>query len=303
MDNQNQTFAPPRQRGLFINLGIILGLALLALAMLTLAAQTPLGMLFLFFILGALILMAPVPTLISRTYALIRSSYQISRDGIHLKWGFREAAIPIGQIKFVELAEDYLYTLKFPRLQWPGAVTGVNNQEHLGLVEFLASEKVGLVMIGTPERVFIISPEKPNQFVLTYRQVMEMGSIAPFPAYSKAPSTFLVEIWRSLPLRGLLIATSILSLALFVLVGWAVPSLTQVSLGFDAQGQPLPPVSPAQLFLLPALNLILLIASYIVSVWYYRTKKGHPFVTALWGANAFTAVLFLTAVLFILAAS
>jgi len=95
----------------------------------------------------------------------------------------------------------------------------------------------------------------------------------------------------------------VMSLALFVLVGWAVPSLTQVSLGFDAQGQPLPPVSPAQLFLLPALNLILLIASYMVSVWYYRTKKGHPFVTALWGANAFTAVLFLTAVLFILAAS
>ncbi|MEJ2757918.1 MAG: PH domain-containing protein [Anaerolineales bacterium] len=299
----NQTFTPPRQHGLFVNLGIILGLALLGLAMLSLAAQTSLGMLFLVFLLGALILIAPIPTLVSRTYALIRSSYQISRDGIYLKWGFREAAIPVNQINFVELAEDYLHTLKFPRLQWPGAITGENTQEHLGQVEFLASEKVGLVMIGTPDRVFIISPEKPKQFVLTYRKMIELGSIAPFPAISKAPSFFLVEIWRNLPLRGLLIATMILSLALFVLVAWAIPSLTQVSLGFDAQGQPLPPVSPSQLFLLPALNLILVIASYMVSLWFYRTAKDHPFVIALWGANAFTAMLFLIAVLFILAAS
>lgn len=298
-----QTFIPPRRRGLFVNLGIILGLTLLALAMLLLAAQTSLGMLFLVFLLSALILMAPIPTLVSRTYALVRSSYQVSRDGIRLKWGFREAAIPIGQVTFVELAEDYLYKLAFPRLQWPGAITGENTQEHLGKVEFLASEKVGLVMIGTPERVFIISPEKPKQFVLTYRQMIELGSIAPFPAVSKAPSFFLVEIWRSLPLRGLLIATTILSLALFVLVAWAIPTLTQVSLGFDAQGQPLPPVAPAQLFLLPVLNLILVIASYLVSLWFYRTKKGHPFVTALWGANTFTASLFLIATLFILAAS
>ena len=303
MDNQNQTFAPPRRRGLFVNLGFILGLTLLAIAMLVLAAQTPLGMLFLVFLLGALIPMAPMPTLVSRTYALIRSSYQVSRDGIRLKWGFREASIPMQQIKFVELAEDYVYTLEFPRLQWPGAVTGENTQEHLGKVEFLASEKQGLVMVGTTDRVFIISPEKPKQFVLAYRQMIELGSISPLPAYSAAPSFFLIEIWRSLLLRGLLIATTILSLALFGLVAWAVPTLTQVSLGFDAQGQPFPPVSPAQLFLLPVLNLVLVIATYLVSLWFHRTQKSTPFIHVLWAGSTFTAFLFLIAVLFILAAS
>ncbi len=303
MENQTQTFNPPRRRGLFFNLGITLGLILLSLAMLVLAGQTPLGMQFLVFLLGALFLMAPMPTLVSRTYALVRSSYQISRDGIRLKWGFREAVIPMQQVKFVELAADYLYTLEFPRLQWPGAVTGMNTQEHLGKVEFLASEKNRLVMIGTSNQVFIISPEKPNQFVLTYRKMTELGSISPLPAYSAAPSSFLVDIWRNLLLRGLLIATILLSLALFVLVAWAIPTLTQVSLGFDAQGQPFPPVTPAQLFLLPALNLILVVATYLVSQWFHRTQKNHPFIVILLAGSAFTALLFLVAVLFILSVS
>lgn len=303
MEYQKQTFYPPRRRGLLVNLGVTLGLSLLALALLVLAAGAPLGMLFLAYLLGALFLAAPIPTLISRTYALLRSYYEVQREGIRLKWGFREAVIPINQVNFVELAEDYLHTLEFPRLQWPGAITGENTQEHLGQVEFLASEKNGLVMIGTDERVFIISPEQPKQFVLTYRKMTELGSIAPFEAYSAAPSFFLVEIWRSLLLRGLLITTIILSLALFVLVALAVPTLTEVSLGFDAQNLPLPPVSPAQLFLLPVLNLAFVIFSYILSLWYFRMEKNQSLVAVLWSSSALTALLFLVAVLFILGAS
>lgn len=303
MDNAKQIFYPPRRRGLLVNIGVSVGLSLLALALLLLAAQSPLGLQFLAYLIGAFFITAPIPTLTSRTYALVRSYYEVSREGIRLKWGFREVAIPVTQVTFVELAEDYLYTLQFPRLQWPGAITGENIQEHLGTVEFLAAEKTGLVMIGTEDRVFIISPENPKQFVLTYRQMIELGSISPMKAYSTAPNFILIDIWRVPLLRALLIITIVLSLALFVLVAWAVPTLTQVSLGFNAQGQPLDPVSPGSLFLLPALNLIFLVFSYLVSAWLFRTQKNHPLGTILWSSNALTALLFLVAVLFILSAS
>lgn len=303
MDNAKQIFYPPRRRGLLVNIGVTVGLSLLALALLLLAAQSPLGLQFLAYLIGALFITAPIPTLTSRTYALVRSQYEVDREGLRLKWGFREVALPMQQITFVELAEDYLYELKFPRLQWPGAVTGQNTQEHLGKVEFLASEKTGLVMVGTEKRVFIISPDKPKQFVLTYRQMIELGSISPMKAYSAAPSFFLIDIWRIPLLRLLLITTTVLSLALFVLVAWAIPTLTQVSLGFDALGQPLEPVAPGSLFLLPALNLIFLVFSYLVSVWLFRTQKNHPLVSVLWSSNTLTAILFLAAVLFILSVS
>jgi hypothetical protein len=267
------------------------------------ATQTPLGPVFLAYLLGALFIAVPIPTLSSRTYSLVRSFYEVQREGIRLKWGFREVAIPITEIKYVELAEDLLFPLEFPRMQWPGAVTGQTYQYRLGTVEYLAAERRGMVMIGTPDHVFVISPENPKQFVLAYRKMIEMGSISPLPAHSAYPNFFLVEIWRNIPMRILLVLTTILSVALFGLVAWAVPTLEAIPLGFDAEGQPLPPVSPVQLFLLPSLNILLIVGSYLVSIWFYRQKENHPFITVLWSSTTLTALLFLIAVLFILGAS
>jgi len=300
MNNESLSFQPPRRRGLVLNLGIALALALIAAALLILASGTALGPAFLGYLLGALVVAVPIPLLANRVFALIRSEYIVERDGIRLKWGFREVDIPVTALTYVELAEDLLFPLEFPRMQWPGAVIGVNTQDQLGKVEFLASERSDLVMIGTPEQVFVISPQNPKQFIAHYRMVSELGSLSPLPAYSAAPSFLLMDIWRIPRLRILLVATTVLSAALFGLVAWAVPSLTEISLGFDASGAPLPPVSPGQLFLLPALNIFLVVASYLLSLLFFRRQADHPLVSVLWFGNVFTSALFLIAALFIL---
>ena len=165
METESLRFQPPKRRGLVLNVGVMIGLGLAALALLLLAAQTPLGPGFLGLLLGALLVAVPIPVLANRVYALVRSHYIVERDGIRIKWGFREVDIPITEIKYVELAEDLLFPLEYPSMQWPGAVIGVNRQDKLGLVEFLASERSDLVMVGTAERVYILSPEKPKTFV------------------------------------------------------------------------------------------------------------------------------------------
>ncbi|MBN2045938.1 MAG: hypothetical protein JW757_13025 [Anaerolineales bacterium] len=300
MDSERKVFHPPRRRGLAVNLGLSLALGLVTLALLILASQNELGPAFLGMLLGALLVAVPIPILTNRAFALIRSHYMVERDGIRLKWGFREVDIPITEIEYVELAEDLLIPLEYPRVQWPGAVTGVTQQDKLGMVEFLSAERRGMVMIGTPGHVFVISPEHPKALILHYRQVTELGSLSPLPAYSTSPSFLLVDIWRIPRLRILLVATTVLSLALLGLVAWAVPDLTEVSLGFDATGKPLPPVSPGQLFLLPILNIFLLAASYLLSMLFFRQQADHPLVSVLWFGNAITSMLFLIATLFIL---
>jgi hypothetical protein len=300
MDADRKIFNPPRLRGLIFNLGLIVGVASLAIALLVLAVQTELGPGFLGYLLGALAIASPIPILANRAFALIRSYYEIQRDGIRLKWGFREVDLPITDITFVELAEDLLFPLEFPRRQWPGAITGTNQQKQLGLVEFLAAEKKDLVMIGTAEQVFVISPEDAKGFVRSYRVMIELGSLTPIPAYSASPSFLLIDIWRNPILRFLLVLTIILSLGLFGLVAWAVPTLTEISLGLNTLAEPLPPVSPGQLFLLPVLNILLVIASYILSLVYFRQQKNQPMVAVLWSSNSLMALFFLIAVLFIL---
>ena len=171
------------------------------------------------------------------------------------------------------------------------------------MVEFLAAEKDSLVMIGTKDQVFVISPDRPNAFVHHYRTVTELGSLSPLTAHSTSPSFFLIDIWRILRLRILLVLTTLLGAALFALVAWAVPTLSDVSLGFDASGDPLPPVTPGQLFLLPALNIVLVAVSYILSLLFFRRRVDHPVVSVLWFSNAFTSALFLGAVLILIRVS
>jgi len=182
MDSDVKTFYPPRLRGLIFNLGLILVLGMFGAALLVLASQTPLGPGFLAYLLGALVIASPIPIFANRAFALIRSYYEIQRDGIRLKWGFREVDLPITDIRYVELVEDLLFPLEYPRRQWPGAVTGVKQQDKLGVVEFLASEKNNLVMIGTSERVFVVSPVDAKGFIRTYRTMTELGSLSPIPA-------------------------------------------------------------------------------------------------------------------------
>jgi hypothetical protein len=303
MDPELAQFSPPRQRGLLFNLGLVVGLGLLSAALFMLTGRTALGPLFLLYLLGAITVAAPIALLAYRAYALLTSSYSIERDGIRLKWGFREEDIPMSEIEWVEYAEDLIVPLIMPRLIWPGSVVGRTEQEGLGEVEFLASEEVDMVMIGTKQRVYVISPGDAGRFVRSYRKSYELGSLSPFPAYSNYPRFLFVDFWQDPITRALLLVTLIFSLALFVWVGLAIPTLTEVSLGFTVAGLPLPPVSPAQLFLLPSVNILLVTANYLISLYFFRRAADHPMVYWLWSVNAITSLLFLLAVLFILNAS
>jgi hypothetical protein len=300
MNADTVKFIPPRRRGLLFNIGLAVGLGLLSAALFVLAGRAPLGPLFLVYLLGALTVAIPILVLAYRAFSLVRSDYQIERDGIRLKWGFREEHIPISEIAWVEYAEDLIVPLIKPRLIWPGAVVGKTEQEGLGELEFMASEEFEMVMIGTRQRVYVISPGEAGRFVRAYRKVYELGSLSSFPAYSNYPNFLFVDIWQNSITRVQLIVTVIFSLALFVWVGLVIPTVSAVSLGFTVDGLPLPPVSPGQLFLLPTVNLLLVMANYLLSLYFFRRSANHPMVYWLWSVNVVTSSMFLLAVFFIL---
>jgi hypothetical protein len=300
MNDQGFLFHPPRQNGLLINIGVIFVLTLAVIWLFILALDAPLGLPFLLYLLGALTLAVPLPILAFRLYGLLRSGYEIERNGIRLQWGFRAEDIPITSVLWVHLAEDLIKPLEFPRLRWPGALVGETTHPELGAVEFMASETEGLVLIGTQGKTFVVSPENPNKFIRTYQNQLEMGSLASFPAYSAYPRFLLLDIWRLPVARAFLIVSVVLSLALFLWVALLVPNLASVSLGFSPTKEPLPPVSSSQLFLLPVVNLLLQVAGNLLAMYYYRQDEDHPLMYVLWISGTLTVILFLTAIFFIL---
>ena len=300
MNDQPIRFHTARREGVLVHLGITILLTLVVLALFLMATGAPLGLPFLLYLLGALFLAVPIPVLIYRLYALLRSFYELDRNGIRLQWGLRVEDIPMSEVLSIQIMEDLEKPIALPRLRLPGALLGTQTDSGVGKVEFMASKFEGLVLINTPNKVFVISPEDRNKFQRVFQEKTEMGSLAPLQPYSSSPQFLFFDIWRIPTARIFLVTSLVLSLALFLWVSLVVQVVPEVSLGFSSTGEPNPPVSSGQLFLLPVVNALLLVASYVLSLYFFRQSKKHPLMYLLWGSNVFTALLFLAAVYFIL---
>ena len=131
MDLQT-VFPPARRAGLIFHIGAVLLLLGMAALVFLQAYQESVGQGFIFGILGSIVLVAPVPFLLYRGYALSQSTYTLDRDGLRLRWGLRGEDIPLPSIEWVRPAAELGFRLPLPFLQWPGAVVGRRRVEGLG---------------------------------------------------------------------------------------------------------------------------------------------------------------------------
>lgn len=295
-------FYPPRRPGIIFQ--AVLGLALLALSawQVSRLTQSPLGLPMLASFFLALLAFIPVPLLVYRLRALLTASYALERDGIRLRWGLRQVDIPMDQVQWVHHQEDLLVPLPLPWLFWLGAVLGLGKRRLQGgaPVEFLAARTRHLVLVGTQERVYVLSPVAPDDFVDTYQTLAEYGSLFPIPARSVFPAAFISHAWSQPLIRILLVGGLLGSLALLTWVVTAVPGLQQVSLGFTPDRLPLEPVPASALLLLPFLCGFFYLVDVILGLFLYRRAEQRYLAYSLWAAGALTPLLFLLATYFIL---
>ena len=300
-------FRPPRLIGLIVHGAAIVACAAASLWGLWRALHTHIGPLFLLYLLPALLLAALVPNLVYRAYALWRAVYVVERDGLRLKWGLLAEDIPMDQVLAVQLAAEADGDLPLPWLRLPGAVLGVRKRSDGRTVEYLAADLARLVLIATPEREFAVSPDDPAGFLAACREQSELGSLSPLPAISVRASFLLARVWATQSARYLLLGGLALSLLLLIWVSLVVPAREAVPLGFDLEGNPGEPVPSVQLILLPILNGFFYLANFLAGLFFFRRRESAlddgssaPLAYLLWGSSAFTALLFLGAVFFLL---
>jgi hypothetical protein len=291
-------FDPPRRKGIALHASaLLLCIAVLAGLLFFATTQTP-GPLVVVLLIVSLLVSAFLPIFFYRLYALLQSGYWVGRDGVRLRWGLRLLDLPYGDVLDVARASEVDNAVELPRWNWAGAVTGTVQNEELGSVEYMASNLEELVLLGTKERVYVISPPNAAEFVAIYKRESERGSLRPIRARSISPSFVLVEAWAEKPIRRLLVAGALLAMGLLLFAGLLSPSLPSVSLGFGPDGEALPAVAGVQLFLLPALNLFFYMGSFVMGLLFYREAKGLTFSYLLWGSSLVSSLFFLGAVLF-----
>lgn len=316
-------FQPPRRLGLAFHgivIAIFLGISGLGFY---LAVRSVDSMVFIIFLVPALVSLSIVPVLGYRAYALRRAYYTLEREGVRLRWGLRVEDIPMDAVAWVRLPRDWGYRLPRPWPYWPGAVLGTRWLPDDVRVEYLAANTSQLVLIAAAGSIFAISPSDPDSFLRTFQYFAELGSLSPLPAQSVYPAMLLTRVWAARPARFLLLAGAALSLLLLILVGLALPFRTTVSLGFQADGSPRDLVPSVQLLLLPVLNTAFFTANLLLGLLFFRRgevrdagvgvganlQNGTPVVVGadigeylaylLWGSGVITALLFLGAYFFI----
>jgi hypothetical protein len=284
-------FPPSRRRG-NIFLGVLLALLVGGSALFFLAAlQQDAGSSLALYLVISVLLIAPVPWMIYRLYALNQAFYTLERDGLRIRWGLRAEDIPLPSIEWVRPADELGFALRLPLGGMPGAYLGVVRVEGLGVVEFIASDLRRMLLVATPDKVYVISPQDPKAFVRAFRRVIELGSLSPLASLSLRPVAFVGRVWVDLPARLMLLAGGLITLGLAVLVLLRIPGLPAVSLGFDVQRRPLPPGPPESLLLLLVLGGFAYVLNLLAGVYFYRHDPTRPIAYLLWGAGVAAPLL------------
>lgn len=292
-------FLPPRRKGLLVQGAAALALAGGSAFCFWQTARTNVGGLFLVWLLLALVLLAPVPLLAYRWYALLGASYHLEREGLKIRWGLRQEDIPMPDIEWIRPASDLVSPLPFPWLPTPGGILGGREVEGLGMVEFLSADREHMLLVATPKKVYVISPIEGESFLRTFYRSTELGSISPLPSSSVYPTAWINRAWKTRLVRMLLLAGLFLELVLLIWSALVIPTRAALPLGFSPDGAPKEAGSAVRLLLLPVINGMTYVIDLLTGLYMFRSERFRPVAYVLWGGAVITGFLMLLAVLFI----
>ncbi len=255
---------------------------------------------FFVYLLPAFVVLAGAPVLVYQVYALLNAAYTLQRDGIQLRWGMRSEDIPEDQVVWVRLASEYAGRLPRPFLHWPGAELGLRRLPDGLEIEYLAAGSQDLVLIGTLERVYAISPSDPQAFLFAYQRFAETGSLTPLPARSVYPAFFLSHFWNDQAARWLLLGGGVWALGFLTVIAAIIPGLGLVTLHIELANANEAAVPAVRLLLLPVMNAIVYVADLVLGVFFYRRAENRVLSYLLWGASLLVSLLFSVDVVLIL---
>jgi hypothetical protein len=294
------SFRPPRRNGILFHLASILVLLLASGIGLYRIAYVDVGPAFALYLAPVVLSIPLVPFMIYRLSLLMNAVYELGRDQVRLQWGLRVEVIPINTILWVQPASQLTEKIRYPWLRWPGSVFGARRMDAGNSLEYMASTTRDMILIATYEKVFGISPADPGEFLNVYQRLTELGSLFPPQHESVHPTFLLVRVWKTAWARTLILVGILLSLALVIWVSMAVPTRSQISLGFLPSGEPRDAIPAVRLMLLPVLNAIFWMFDFIVGLFLFRREDQRPLAYLLWLTSALASGLFLVAVFSIL---
>lgn len=295
-----ETFRPGRWLGLAS--GIVLVLLVLTFDGLTIWGISQLGVslsAFVLFLLliGSLFLLALLGYWL---YSLLWSGFHVDRNALVIRWGATTQIVPMKNVTAVLTGDAAGRITRFRGARWPGLRVGWGEIEEVGpTLFFAAGPSRHQVILTTPALAYALSPSDPEAFVDTVRQRLRMGPTQNVDQMSQQPAFLSWSLWSDRLGMGLLAGALLLLIALFGYISLRYPALAELQpLHFDASGQPDRWGTRTQIFTLPFIGLLALIANGGLGFLVYARER--PAAYLLWSGAIGAQLLVWGAVLGIL---
>jgi hypothetical protein len=258
-------FRPRRSTGILVGIAMIISLLALDAMLLSHLRQSQISLVFFIFAL-LVILSLPLLTLLGYlVYGLFSLRYQLHRNALTIVWGATQHMIPMSSIREVVRGEDLGEEIKVRGVRWPGYSVGRGQIEGIGQARFFATEPgARQLLVITPTLAYSISPADPDGFLDAFEIRQQMGPIQFLSYEHRRPGFLTWPIWSD-RLAHLLLALGLgANLILFAYHCWRYPALGR-----------------ADIFSLPAVGLVALIANSSLGIFIHSQQKVGAYL--LWG--------------------
>lgn len=272
-----------------IRVGWLLGLAFVA----GLLAATVVGVVFVVinpisvwtFILSVCALFALLfaGRLLYQLWGLINAAYEMDRNAMTIQWGTMQYQIPMASVRAVFSGADVHGLRMRWGLRWPGYYVGYGEGEAIGPILFYATRPIAeQVIVRTDGMAYAISPDDLEEFLLAFKERLEMGPTQDVEEHSTHPSFLDWIIWRD---RFALITLGGSALWLTLLIGvlcWRYPYLPpKIALRFAPTGETLLLAQPSRIFYLALIGVVFLLLNSTLGLFLYHRAKIAAYF--LWG--------------------
>jgi hypothetical protein len=277
-----ETFKPDRWLGLVSGMALVLLVLILDGLMVWGISQMGISLaafVLLLLLVGSLLIL----TLLGYwLYGLLWSGYHVDRNAVVIRWGATTQVVPMESVTAVLSGDQVKGITRFSGPRWPGLRVGYGEIEEIGPTLFFATGPTRRqVVLTTPALAYALSPADQKGFMETLRQRLSMGPTQSVEQVSRQPAIFTWSFWSDRVGLALLVSALVLLVALFGYIALRYPSLADLQpLHFDSAGQPDRWGTRAQVFTLPFIGMLALIANGGLGFLLYERQR--PAAYLLW---------------------
>jgi hypothetical protein len=240
-----------------------------------LAATGPIGpATFSYLILAALAFAFGVGLLL---YAVLFRSltYHLDRNGLQIRAGGWVIAVPMESITGIYALPQNTRGDGFRGLRFPGHNVGrERSRDGTTFVSAATAPPEDCLYVRAGTRVYAVSPEEPDAFRRTYEMERALGPLRSLRPGLEVPRLLQNLFWRDRLGRTLTAVALLGALILLGLAFWLYPGLPeQVPMHFDQAGQPDRLAPPTDIFYLPLVGFLVLVANSLLGAWVYGRER------------------------------